>query len=282
MQNILLATPSNITTIPEEEMNLHDIVQFFKDGKRWIIASTLICLLLGGTYAMLTPAKFEASANLEMAMVAGTPVEVPSILAEKLKLPLYYSSETFNACQVEKALPSPGQVLASQLKPVANKNAPIVSIRFKGLSPDAAQRCLTSVISDVSKNQGALSKPILDTKKSQLHTLERKLAEAEKLLALLPVKDMKFVFDDGKFSASALLLATLMTKDHEITELRNQINDKQLDLAEPQTKGTTLVTPIYAPSGPVEPNKALIVLSSAIAGILFGLMFLAGRKVFAS
>lgn len=280
MQNITLAKPFPTIRRSDDEMSVRDVVQFLKDGKRWIVGTILLCLLLGGAYALFAPARYEASANIEMATVAGTAVEAPNILAEKLKLPLYYSATTYQACHAENELPSPGEYLVEALKPAVNKNAPIVNITFRGKSADIARDCLASVIADVKRNQGVLLKPILDTKKSQLFALQQKLEIAEKLITLLPVKNKEFVFDDPKFSGSALLLATLLAKESEIKDLRNQINDMQIALAEPQTKGTSLVTPIYAPDIKAEPKPLLVLLSSAIAGIFLGILLWAGKKTF--
>jgi len=213
-----------------------------------------------------------------MAAVAGKPIETAPILAEKLKLPLYYSNNTFKACRIENALPSPGDFLAKQLNPIANKNAPIVSIRFKGGTADDARLCLESVVSDITNQQNTLLTPILNIKQSQFHALQQKLEASEKLITLLPVKDGKLVFDDSKFSGSALLLGTLLSKENGIRELRNEINEMQIALAVPQTQGTTLVTPIYAPDVKAEPKRALIMLASAICGLFLGVLFFALRK----
>jgi LPS O-antigen subunit length determinant protein (WzzB/FepE family) len=267
-------------SIGEDEFSLSDIFQFFKDGRRWIISTTIICTFAGIAYAFLTPAKYEASANIEMASAAGAVVEAPSILAEKLKLPLYYSTDTFKACDAENKLPSPGEFLANQLKPMVNKQAPIVTIKFRSESALQAKTCLEAVLADVKRNQGILSKPILDAKNSQLQAMMHQLEGTEKLLsALLPVGQVKFDFSDPKFSASALLLATSVAKENEIKDLRNRISELQISLTSPQTRDTSIVTPIYAPNIKVEPKKTTIISSAAIAGILLGILILAMRRV---
>ena len=278
MQNHSSPEPLNTNSTTEDEISLANVLQFFKDGKYWIISLVGICTLLGATYASLAPSKYEASASIEMATVAGKPIEDGPILVEKLKLPMYFSKNTFKACKIENVLPSPGAFLATQLNPVANKNAPIVTIRFKGGAADDARICLESVVAEVANKQNTLLTPILNTQQSQLQALQQKLEASEKLVTLLPVKDGKFVFDDAKFSGSALLLALLLTKESEIKELRNEINEMQISLSPPKTQGTTLVTPIYAPDVKVEPRRARIILISAIGGLILGVFLFALRK----
>lgn len=281
MQNLTLAKPFNPMRRADDEIGVRDIVQFFKQGKRWIIGTFLVCLLLGGTYVLLVPPRYEASANIEMATVAGTPVEAPNILAEKLKLPLYYSAGTYKVCGVEGELPSPGQFLANQLKPVVNKNAPIVSVKFRAKTTSDAKKCLESVIVDVKKSQNSLSKPIIDKKNVQLQTLLQKLKDAENLLTLLTESQVKFGINDSKSSVDTMLLATVLAKESEIKDLRNQINEMQISLTEPHTRNTTLVTPIYASDSKVEPKRALVMLFSAFGGLLLGVLLFAGRKFLA-
>jgi hypothetical protein len=47
---------------------------------------------LGGGYYFSTPKLHEASATIQMAMATGNPVETPTVLLEKIKLPLYFST----------------------------------------------------------------------------------------------------------------------------------------------------------------------------------------------
>lgn len=281
MQNPLPPNTTNNNT-NEEEISLADVVQFLQEGKYWIISIAIACTLLGAVYAFLSTPKYEATANIEMASVAGTVIEAPNILGEKLKFPLYYSTDTYKACDVENEFPSPGQFLAAALMPVVSKNAPIVSIKFRAESISTSKKCLESVLSDVKKSQGILSKPMLDKKNSQLQMLLEKLEGVEKVLAQLPVGNKKFDFNDSQFSATALLLTTSLVKESEVSSLRNQISELQISLTEPQTRDTNLVTPIYASSKQVEPKRALVIVSSAIGGILLGLLFWAGRKFLSS
>lgn len=279
MQNT--SSPENVNNNEKaEEISLREIVQFLQEGKRWIISALVIFMLIGVAYLWLTPPQYSASANIIMASVADKSVEEPDMLAEKLKLPLYYSENSFKACNVLDENPTPGEFLAENLKRAVNKNAPIVSIKVKGDTPDQARQCLEAVISDIRKKQNILAKPILDTKKSHMRLLQQKIAAAEKLTEKFQAEKLKFNFDDQKFSASALLLATIIEKETEVKEWRYQLNDLEITLAEPQTKETTLVTPIYASPAKTEPKALLVLLSSAIAGLFFGIVLWAIRKSF--
>lgn len=280
MHNISSSKSLQIDRDKKDEISLVSIMQFIKDGRSWIAWTTLISTLFGVAYAFMAPPKYEATMSMEMASVAGQPVEAPNVLAEKMKIPLYYSEATYKACGVEDKISTAGQVLASQLKPIVNKNAPIVSLSFRANSAIGAQKCLESVLVDIKRRQAILSQPILEAKNSQLRSLMQKLDTDEKLSALLPTGHEKLDFNDPKLFASAPLIATAIVKGSEIRDLRNQINDMQIALLQHLTHDTSLITPIYAPDVEVEPRKSVFVLVSIFLGIFMGLLFFGVRNLF--
>jgi hypothetical protein len=84
---------------------------------------------------------YEASATIEMAMVAGEPVETPAVLLEKMKLPLYFSPATLQACGADGGLSSQAKFV-DKIKPSINKSAPMVSFVTQAPSTQEAKACL--------------------------------------------------------------------------------------------------------------------------------------------
>ena len=82
----------------DDEISLIEVLLFIKASGGNIVKSTLVCFLAGGAFYFSAPKKYEASATIEMAKVAGEPVEAPAVLLEKMKLPLYFSLATLQAC----------------------------------------------------------------------------------------------------------------------------------------------------------------------------------------
>ncbi|TCS35092.1 subunit length determinant protein [Paucimonas lemoignei] len=277
MQNTETKETSFINNDRGERSGLSEIIQFAKEGKYWIISSTVTCFILGVAIAFLTPPTYEAVASIQMASITSKDVDTPVVVAEKLKLPSYYSEQTFKVCQIAEH-PTAGRYLSKELRPTAIKNASIINLRFRGQSPSKAQRCLESVLADIRKDQATLAKPALEIKQAELRALELKLEASEALKAQLPVKNIDFVFDNSKISGSALLLATLITAENDIRNLRSQISDLKIALSEPQTKQASLVAPIYAPNIEAEPQKLLILLASVFAGLVLGILIFATKK----
>lgn len=262
----------------EDKLSLTEVIDFFKESWKQILVSGIIGGALGVGYALISPSIYQATANIQVAKVAGSDLETPSALVEKLKMPMYYTQSTFIACNVvERA--EPGDAIAKGLKPTLSKNAPIISITYKEKSTEDAKKCLEGVLNDIRINQNILAKPILETRNNHLANLQQKLESAEKMSKILSTNNPNFDFSDSKFSASALLLATKLNIENEVKDLRTQIRDLETALAEPQTKEASLITPIYAPSARVEPDRSRIVLLGVIVGGVLAIAYLLGRRV---
>jgi len=260
-----------------EEISIEDIAKFIKEEYKKILLGCICASLFGFFYLFITPPKYQATANIQVAKVANADVESPNLLVEKIKMPTYFSENTFTECKVFNLL-EPGSTLAKGLKPTLAKNAPIVSISFKANSSEDAKKCLEAILSDVRTNQNEIASPILQTKKNQLSNLKQKLEAAENILKVLPSKRPNFDFSDPKFSASTLLLATTLNKENEVKDLRTQISDLEIALSEPQTKEAFLTTPIYSPNVQIEPKKSVVLLVSFLIGGFLMTIFLIIKK----
>ena len=268
----------NQTELNEEEISLIDIIDFFKDGWKFILATSLVTTLIGIGYTFIASPKYQATAVFQTAKVADKDVETPNVLIEKIKIPTYFSQKTFEECGLSE-FSEPGTALSKRLNPTLSKTAPFITISYKSKSPEIAKKCLISVIADINTQQNEIAKPLLDTKKNQLNSLKEKLQQAENLTKSLAQKAPKnFDFNDSKFSANSLLLATLLNKESEMSDLQNEVNNAEIALIEPQTRGTYLTTPIYMPNVPVEPKKVLIILGAVLAGLFLGIIALLIKK----
>ena len=154
----------------DDEISLIDILLFLKASGGNIIKSIFLCLLAGGVYYFSVPKMYEASATIEMATVAGEPVETPTVLLEKMKLPLYFSPATLQACGTDGELSSKAKFV-DKIKPNVNKLAPMLSFVTQAPSSQEAKACLNAVIADVSNKQAAIANPLIGQKKQKLNQL---------------------------------------------------------------------------------------------------------------
>ena len=260
----------------DNEISLQDIFSFFKRNFNWILKSTMGLSILAYSIAIALDPIYESELRIEMAKVANSVVEDPKVLVSKLKSPTYYSVNTINTCISKEEMKTADyrNNLPKSLEPKLDRDAPIVSLRYKALSNAKTEDCLLSVLNDIKSKQNEIATAIIKQKKYQLETLQAKLALAEKYKNQFGSK-INYDFNDNKFSATTLLTALVVGKDSEIKDLQNNINDLQIQLAEPQTRETYLSVPIISNQKPFFPKKSLFVaIGFLIGGILSTLFFI--------
>ena len=265
----------------EDEISLLDIIQFFIDNKVFIGAATALSGLVGLILGFWLPPQYEATMNIQMAMVANAPVEAPSLVVEKMKLPLYFSASTWDVCDTDQEM-TPSRTLAKKLNPILNKNAPFIGLSYRAESPDAAKKCLQAVLDDVRNKQQIIADPIIKQKQTYLLTLKDKLAAAEAVAKFFTSQKQDMQFKDDRFSVNALILATRLSKENEVKDLRNQIVDLEISLTPPQTQETFLAAPIFGSPQKVAPSRSLILAIALMAGFMLSIFGVLGRKAWIS
>lgn len=263
--------------VADDEISLLDIYEFLKDGWVTIAATTVLGGAIGVGIAFVLPEKFLASATIQPSRVLGSDVESSTVLAEKMRLPTYYSQQSFIACDVVNE-ENPAQTLVAELDPNIPRNSSFVSVSFKSANISTSIACLNAVLADVRRNQNetlesqmALTTAELEKEKEQLKFLENFISSKSK-------KMLTFDFKDTQFSASQLLFGILHSNQQQINELRNRIQKTEILLSVPQTKSASFVLPIHGRSQRVEPNRSVIAVIGMLAGGFIGLMLLVLRR----
>lgn len=329
---------SDQTPVEQNEFSLFDIYDFFREGWKTIIGFSVIGLLAGVVVAFVLPEKFQSSALIEPASVAIRPtanaaitrqsVEQPAVLAEKMKQPSYYSDKTLKACTY-KSEDNPAQALVNRLRPNVARNSVYVSVTYLAPSSKIASVCLENVLNDVVVNQARLSEPLINNlqvelsnaeqelkaaiterdqqrikNKEKLTVAQSKLLAAQKFVERFSKDSLNFSFGDPQFSASALLISTLIAKQNEIKDLELQINALEMEIAAnitdrdqavrkmtntvnelknallpPNTKEASFAAPIYAPDRKVEPKRSLVAAIGLFAGCFLGVLILLVRRM---
>lgn len=215
------------------------------------------------------------------------------------------------------------------LKPNVARNSQYVSVSYKAQSPAEAAKCLESVLKDVMNNQAEIAKPLINNmevilgnaeqelaaskterdqqrikNREKLNVAKTKLSTAQAFVEQFSKDSLQFKFDDPQFSASALLLSTLISKQNEIKDLEIQINALELEvganltdkdqqvrsltntvtemknaLLAPATRPASFAAPVYAPDTKVEPKRSLVMAVGLIGGGFLGLMLLIAARV---
>jgi len=263
---------NNHSEIVNNDISLQDIVTIFLKSWKKILIGGIAGGILGGSYSLFIPPVYQATANIQVGKVANIDIEAPSVVVEKMKMPTYYSMNTFVSCNLNNSA-EPGRILINKLNPTLSKSTPIISINYKDKSADQAKKCLESVLADIRKNQDEKASQLIENKKNLLANLNKELKAMNQFVTSIGLDS-----SNSNSTPSSSFFNNLITTRNTILLLQKDIGSLEIELKEPQTKSTHLTTPIHAPNLRVEPNRTSIVLSSIIAGCLLVLFFLLGRK----
>lgn len=263
--------------VGDDGLSLLDVLNFIINGWKTIGSTTVIGLMVGISYAILAPEKYQADVIIQGALVAGQSVESPAVTVEKLKQPTYYSQETLTQCDLRDSATAFSS-LAKDLKPTLNKTAPVISLSYTAKSPELGKSCLESVITDIGKDQQRIAEPLIQMRKDQLANTQTKLALADETMKQLGGKRLNFDIPDQKFSASTVFYSIILSKQNEIADLRKSVETQTIELSAPQTQPASAATPIYAPSVRVSPKRSAAIVGAVFGGALLGILWLLAQR----
>jgi LPS O-antigen subunit length determinant protein (WzzB/FepE family) len=333
-----MTTNSDTPHSSTNQISIFDIYEFFLKNLKTIALWVIAAVCIGAIVAFSLPVKYEASAAIDTARVGVIAsltnqntdfelVEPKELLAEKLKLPTYYSENTIKSCGFADET-NPRLALTKEISSSIARNSNFVTVNFQAETPALATACLDTVLANIISQQNKLAAPKIERLKIALQTLTQQFdnakTEQKQLLTYnrekLAVANTKleanqafvdqfskdalsFKFDNQQFSASALLLNTLVSKqndikqleldisrlqfevngsitakDNEVLELSKKLDDLKNAMKEPLTKQASFATPVYAPDQKVEPKRAIIMIFSLFAGFALSIIFLLGRS----
>jgi len=277
-----MSNTDNHMSDSDDEISLADIFSFFAEQWKFILSLALFGAALGTGYSLLSKPRYQVSGQIQVGKVANVEVETPAMLMAKLAMPSYFSSETFQFCEVS-GYADPGELLLKKVNAALNKTAPIVTITLKTTAPNLVNQCIESILKDIRNNQNENASAMLKVKKNQVQGLRQKLELAENLTDSLfkasHGKSPQFDFGDQKFSAATLLFVKSSDMQKEVRELRTQINELEFLLEAPQTKEADLVAPIYVSSVPVGPSSPVIVLLGGLVGGVLAVIYLLALNI---
>jgi hypothetical protein len=157
------------------------------------------------------------------------------------------------------------------------KGTDIINLSYKDRNGDLAKKCLVSISNYILKKQNEITQLKIRKKREQISKLKDKLEFNENFSKFLSTKIQNFDLSDSKLSALATLNVITVIKESEIMDLREQINNLEMALDEPQTKEASLIVPIYASD--YEKRKiSTKAISSAIGGVVLVIGFLILRR----
>ncbi|MBT8556443.1 hypothetical protein G6663_03940 [Polynucleobacter paneuropaeus] len=267
------------------EISLLDILRFLKSAYKTILVFGALGLAIAIAYLVITPNRFEAVAQIQMAQTSGANnninninnnnlnslginVEEPALLIARLSSPSSFSAGVIAACgqqaQSNPALATAQTIKLAPIKGISN----VVELKTVGPTSEAASICAQAIFELIKTSQAQIQAPYLEEAQTRLTEDGIRLDQAKALVAKAD-------------KSGAAMSAVYLSACDEIKYLLNEITTLQNVVSGGQYRATRLVSPIYASDNPVAPKKRIALLVGLSGGLLMGLLIALGRQIWA-
>ena len=258
----------------EDEISLKDIIDFLSESWKAILATGVLGVLVAGTYTAVTPNKYEATAQIEMAKINnnsnsfGSNIEDPNLLIARMKSPSSYDQASIIACGYDGKKQA-AQSLSNMIKLSLSKGTQMVELKVTGLSQEQASQCAQSIFNNIKQSQKIIAEPIIDEAKTKLSLYTERLQETQRFL----IKADK--------SGSSISATYLSTRD-EMKNIADEITRLNDLISSASNRQAKLVSPIYASENKVSPKRAISLVGGLIGGLFLGLISIMGFRAYRS
>jgi uncharacterized protein involved in exopolysaccharide biosynthesis len=259
----------------DDDVTLKEILDILKRNSRLIMLFSIVGLLIATSYVVLTPKRYEAILQVQMAELVSTNTntntntninaEDPAALIERLRLPTTYPKMVLKSCgvsydDIERRDYFGG---ALEIKPIKNATN-VVEMKVRASNPDLAKQCAVSIMDMIVEQQRALIRERLAGRKEQLALYQNTLQTELKQLEAINIKNI-------------VNIAYLARLD-KMTSLRSHIDTLQEEDLLSQMHPAKLVAPVFVPDKPISPKVSLALTLGLSLGLMLGVLYTLGRE----
>lgn len=267
----------------DDSIDPNELVSFLKGNFKLISICTLLGLLLSVTYLSITPSQYEATAQIEMAMLPdftrsdstssreGMPIsnvrfmiEDPNTLVGRLFLPSSYDAETIKSCDLPEH-PLKDELLARSVKAgVMRKVLNVAEFSIRHSSVELATKCATAIYMMIQRQQSKM--------------VEEHIERATSAIANLKVMISSLETELGRNTGAQNQQVTYLAKREELLLLKNQV--LALEMRIKNSTPTRLLAPVFASQKAVFPKRLLTLALGLILGLIMGTTAAVAIKIF--
>lgn len=264
----------------EAEISLFDLWQKLMAGRRYVLGGLALGLLVSVLALASIQARYEALAILQIGQIAGSPVELPQQVVERMKSPVFLlgvAHRIGDAEWAERLNNSHGSgselLLVQPVKASSGQaGASLIEIKAKSSSVDEAKKLAEAAIALLVERQGELSKPILGKIQNDLAITREKLARTEKELGELAAMTSAAGVKDERFTQLSLITSLRVQKEAEVFSLRERVYSLEISLFPPETQPSQALEGVFVSTKPVSPRFGLVLALGVLGGLLFGVI----------
>jgi uncharacterized protein involved in exopolysaccharide biosynthesis len=269
----------------EDSISLFDVWEKLRDGWRYVLGGAVLGIMIASLAIVIVPAKYEALAVVQVGLlgqvgkgeVVGQPVEPPSQALERMKTAAFHRrvAEALGDQEWLDDIQRTGetsQIVFQLVKATAAQQMPLIELRARGGSVEAARKRAEAAIAQLIGIHGELAKPALNRLRSDLAITREKLAAAERDLAVLNKLVSAASVRDDRFTQLALMTSLRVQKESETYDQRQMVMALETALEAPATQPAKAIEGVFVSDRPISPKKALLLALGLVGGLLAGVV----------
>ena len=267
------------TTSYEREISLIDILLFLKKTWKIIAIAGVLGALVAIAYLSVTPNRYEAVAQIQMARVPaeknllGANVEEPAALISRMSLPTSINDAVISACGLQNSTSQANELGKAIKLSIPKGVASVVELKVTRPTAELAKACAGSVVDLITQSQAKMIGPMADSAKTRnaerLATVDERLAQDKLLLAKA---------EQPKGTVSAAYFAILT----EIRALEDERGSLSKMVGAQVLQEAALQSPIFVADQPVYPKKTIALAMGLAGGLFLGVLIALGKRMFAT
>lgn len=253
----------------DNKIALITIITFLKISYVNIVISIFLCILGGTAYFLFAPKIYEAKIIVELAAVAGEPIETPEALLEKIKMKQYFSRTTLEECSedIENDLENN---FIEKIKPSLNILTKNITLENQSKSLQQSKKCLIKVVAEISNKQDEQAIYLIKSKKHKLKQLKEQLEQIKKNKEKIELNKLKNLIDEHP---KYILYYIYQKYEAEKTyELELQISKIEQELSIQYTHPLLIINSIYSTDQPINKYYLNTFNLSVLSGLAFGVL----------
>jgi len=277
----------------DDEFGLFNVWQTLRAGWRHVIGGVVIGVIGAGAMIMLTPAKYEAVAVIQVGQVGqvgqlgqlgqdqvvSRPVEPASQTIERMKTSAFQLGVAEKLgdqawiADLRASANATGKYISPQLmKGTIAGPSPLIELKTTSDSAEYAKRIANASVLELANRQAEIAKPMIDKlrldltiAKEKLGSVENELDGINKLVANVGVKD-------DRFTQLSLMTTLGVQKKSELFAQRQLISALETALMPPATQSAKAIEEVFVTERPVSPKKGMLITLGLIGGLLAGVV----------
>lgn len=278
--------------VADDEFGLFDLWQTLQAGWRYVLGGVVIGVIGAGAMIVLTPAKYEAVAVVQvgqvgqvrqvdqggqMVEVTSHPVEPASQTIERMKTSAFQLGVAEKlgtqawVADLRASTNATGKYISPQLmKGTIAGPSPLIELKTTGDSAEYAKNIASASVLELANRQAEIAKPMIDKLRLDLKIAREKLASVENELEVINKLVTNVGVKDDRFTQLSLMTTLGVQKKSELFTQRQLISALETALMPPATQSAKAIEEIFVTEKPVSPKKGMLIALGLIGGLLVG------------